>query len=41
MRIVEKLCLAGKACEVVDGLSGPGTLGLMCALAGARACGSE
>lgn len=36
MRIIEKLCLAGKAGEVVDGLSGPGTLGMMCALAGAR-----
>ena len=35
MRIIEKLCIAGKASEVVDGLSGPGTLGLMCALAGA------
>lgn len=36
MRIIEELCLASKAYEVVDGLSGPGTLGLMCALAGAK-----
>lgn len=36
MKIIEQLCLRGKANEVVDGLSGPGTLGLMCALAGAK-----
>ncbi len=36
MRILEQLCLRGMASEVVDGLSGPGTLGLMCALAGSK-----
>lgn len=36
MRILEQLCLRGRASEVVDGLSGPGTLGLMCALAGSK-----
>ena len=36
MRIIEQLMLKGRACRVVDGLCGPGTLGLMCALAGAR-----
>jgi hypothetical protein len=36
MRIIERLMLQGKASRVVDGLCGPGTLGLMCALAGAR-----
>ena len=36
MRILEQLCLQGKTSEVVDGLSGPGTLGLMCALAGSK-----
>ncbi len=36
MRILEHLCLSGRVCEVVDGLSGPGTLGLMCVLAGAK-----
>lgn len=34
MRIIERLMLQGKASSVVDGLCGPGTLGLMCALAG-------
>ena len=36
MRIIEQLMLQGKASRVVDGLCGPGTLGLMCALAGAK-----
>ena len=36
MRIIERLMLQGKAVRVVDGLCGPGTLGLMCALAGAK-----
>jgi hypothetical protein len=36
MRILEQLYLQGKLRDVADGLSGPGTLGLMCALAGAR-----
>jgi len=36
MRILEQLYLQGKLRDVVDGLSGPGTLGLMCVLAGAR-----
>lgn len=36
MRILEQLCLQGRTSEVVDGLSGPGTLGLMCALAGSK-----
>jgi len=34
MRIIEQLMLRGKTSHVVDGLCGPGTLGLMCALAG-------
>jgi hypothetical protein len=34
MKILEGLYFAGR--EVVDGLCGPGTLGLMCALAGAK-----
>jgi hypothetical protein len=34
MKILEGLYLSGR--EVVDGLCGPGTLGLMCALAGAK-----
>jgi len=36
MRILEQLYLQGRIRDVVDGLCGPGTLGLMCALAGAR-----
>ena len=36
MRILEQLYLQGKLREVVDGLCGPGTLGLMCILAGAK-----
>jgi hypothetical protein len=36
MKILEELYFRGKICDVVDGLCGPGTLGLMCALAGAR-----
>jgi hypothetical protein len=36
MRILEQLYFQGKLRDVVDGLSGPGTLGLMCALAGAE-----
>jgi hypothetical protein len=36
MRILEQLYLQGKLRDVADGLSGPGTLGLMCVLAGAR-----
>jgi hypothetical protein len=36
MRILEQLYLQGKLRDVVDGLSGPGTLGLMCVLAGAK-----
>ncbi len=36
MRTIERLMLQGKAARVVDGLCGPGTLGLMCALAGAK-----
>ncbi len=36
MMIIERLMMQGKACRVVDGLCGPGTLGLMCALAGIR-----
>jgi hypothetical protein len=36
MQILEQLYFQGEICDVVDGLSGPGTLGLMCALAGAR-----
>ena len=35
MRILEQLYLQGKLRDVADGLCGPGTLGLMCALAGA------
>jgi len=34
MKIIEKQHIAGK--DIVDGLCGPGTLGLMCALAGAK-----
>jgi hypothetical protein len=33
---IEELALAGKARDVVDGLCGPGTLGMICILAGAR-----
>lgn len=36
MRILEQLYFQGKLRDVVDGLSGPGTLGLMCVLADAR-----
>jgi len=36
MKILEELYFQGKISDVVDGLCGPGTLGLMCALAGAR-----
>jgi hypothetical protein len=36
MKILEELYFQGKICDVVDGLCGPGTLGLTCALAGAR-----
>lgn len=36
MRILEQLYFQGKLRDVVDGLSGPGTLGLMCVLAGAK-----
>jgi hypothetical protein len=36
MRILEQLYFEGKIRDVVDGLCGPGTLGLMCALAGAE-----
>ena len=36
MRILEQLYFEGKIRDVVDGLCGPGTLGLMCALAGAK-----
>jgi hypothetical protein len=36
MRILEQLYLQGKLRDVVDGLCGPGTLGLMCILAGAK-----
>ena len=36
MRILEQLYLQGKLRDVVDGLAGPGTLGLMCVLAGAK-----
>jgi hypothetical protein len=36
MRILEQLYFQGKLRDVVDGLSGPGTLGLMCVLAKAR-----
>lgn len=34
IRIIERLNIAGK--DIVDGLCGPGTLGLTCALAGAK-----
>ncbi len=36
MNILENLYFHGKIRNVVDGLSGPGTLGLMCVLAGAK-----
>ncbi len=36
MRILEGLYFRGKLSSIVDGLSGPGTLGLMCVLAGAK-----
>ncbi len=36
MKILENLYFQGKMSDVVDGLCGPGTLGLMCALAGAK-----
>jgi hypothetical protein len=36
MKILEDLYFKGKMTDVVDGLCGPGTLGLMCVLAGAR-----
>jgi len=36
MKILEQLYFQGKIRDVVDGLSGPGTLGLMCVLAGAE-----
>lgn len=36
MRIIEQLFLKKRVLRVVDGLCGPGTLGLMCALAGAK-----
>ncbi len=36
MRILEQLYFQGEIGDVVDGLCGPGTLGLMCALAGAE-----
>jgi len=36
MEILEQLYFQGKLRDVVDGLSGPGTLGLMCVLAGAK-----
>jgi hypothetical protein len=36
MRILEQLYLQGKLRDVADGLCGPGTLGLMCVLAGAK-----
>lgn len=36
MKIIEELYFRGKISDVVDGLCGPGTLGLMCALAGAK-----
>ncbi len=34
MKILEQLYICRQAPDVVDGLCGPGTLGLMCALAG-------
>jgi hypothetical protein len=36
MRILEELYFKGKIVDVADGLCGPGTLGLMCSLAGAK-----
>jgi hypothetical protein len=36
MKILENLYYQGKLRDVADGLAGPGTLGLMCALAGAE-----
>lgn len=36
MKILEQLFFQGKLRDVTDGLCGPGTLGLMCALAGAE-----
>ena len=36
MRILEQMYMQGRIRDVVDGLCGPGTLGLMCALAGAE-----
>jgi hypothetical protein len=36
MRILEELYFRGKLRDVADGLCGPGTLGLMCVLAGAQ-----
>jgi hypothetical protein len=36
MNILENLYFQGKIQDVVDGLCGPGTLGLMCVLAGAK-----
>jgi hypothetical protein len=36
MKILEQLYIQGRIRDVTDGLSGPGTLGLMCALAGAK-----
>jgi hypothetical protein len=36
MKILEELYFRGKISHVVDGLCGPGTLGLMCVLAGAK-----
>ena len=36
MKILEQLYFQGKLRDVVDGLCGPGTLGLMCVLAGAK-----
>ncbi|MFA6372332.1 MAG: methyltransferase [Methanothrix sp.] len=36
MRILDQLYLQGKLRDVADGLCGPGTLGLMCVLAGAK-----
>ena len=39
MKILEELYFRGKLRDVVDGLCGPGTLGLMCVLAGAERVG--
>ena len=36
MRILEEALLSTKATDVADGLCGPGTLGLMCILGGAK-----